>query len=104
MRRLAPLVMPGAMLKTTQAQGIGRKPLAAIRHDLDRHFHMLNRWLTGREWLVGNGLTLADIAVFVQLACLAGTVEGEDLLRGYDRVRAWMDRVDAATRAPGMPA
>ncbi|MFP5383060.1 MAG: glutathione S-transferase family protein [Gammaproteobacteria bacterium] len=96
-RRIAAVALPAAMAKTTAAQGLGRKPLEAIRHDLDRHFHMLNQWLTGREWLVGNTLTLADIAVFAQLYCLAGAAEGQDLLRGYEHLRAWMSRVDQAT-------
>ena len=91
--------LPKAMARTTAAQGTGRKPLEAIRRDLERHFQMLNQWLAGRDWLVGDTLTLADISVYVQLACVAGTVEGQDLLRGYETLRAWMARVDAATAA-----
>lgn len=97
LRRVAAFALPKAMAKTTAAQGTGRKPLAMIKHDLDRHFHMLNQWLAGRDWLVGDALTLADIAVFAQVNCLAGTVEGQDLMRGYEHLRPWMERVDAAT-------
>ncbi len=97
-KRIAKVAVPKAMLKTTQAQGIGRKPLENIKRDLERHFHMINQWLNGRDWLVGDALTLADIAVFAQLDCVAGTSEGQDLLRGYDGVRNWMARVDQATR------
>lgn len=97
LRRIAPAILPSVMARTTAAQGTGRKPPEVIRRDLDRHFHMLNQWLAGRQWLVGDALTLADIAVFAQLYCLAGSVEGEDLLRGYENVRGWMGRVEAAT-------
>lgn len=98
-RRIAKLVVPGAMAKTTAAQGIGRKPIEVIKRDLDRHFHMLNQWLAGRQWLVGDALSLADIAVYVQLDCIVGTSEGEDLLRGHENVRQWLARVDYATAA-----
>lgn len=97
-RSIAGVALPRAMLKATRAQGTGRKPIEAIRLDLDRHFHMLNQWLAGKRWLVGESLTLADVAVFAQLQCLAGTAEGQDLLRGYDGVRAWMARVDESTQ------
>ena len=97
-RRIAAVAMPKAMARITDAQGTGRKPLEAIKRDLDRHFHMINQWLAGREWLVGSALTLADISVYSQLACIAGASEGEDLLRGYENVRQWMARVDTATR------
>lgn len=97
LRRIAKFALPREMLKTTRAQGTGRKPVETIKRDLDRHFQMLNQWLTGRDWLVGSALSLADIAVYVQLDCIAGTSEGQDLMRGYDNVRRWMDRVDAAT-------
>lgn len=96
-QRLVRMVMPRTMLRVTTAQGVGRKPLPAIKRDLDRHFQMLNQWLNARDWLVGDALSLADISVYVQLACVAGTSEGMDLLRGYEHLRAWMSRVDAAT-------
>jgi glutathione S-transferase len=99
-QRIAKIALPKAMLRTTQAQGIGRKPIAVIKRDLDRHFHMLNAWLTDRDWLVGDSLTIADIAVFAQLQCVAGSSEGADLLRGYEEVRDWMAVVDEATGKP----
>lgn len=98
-KRIAALALPKAMARTTAAQGTGRKPLEMIKRDLDRHFHMLNKWLADQDWLVGEHLSLADIAVFVQLQCIAGTSEGQDLLRGYEDVRDWMLAVDEATRA-----
>jgi glutathione S-transferase len=98
-RRIASMALPKAMARTTAAQGTGRKPLAMIKRDLDRHFHMLNVWLKGRDWLVGDHLSLADIAVFVQVDCIAGTSEGQDLLRGYEDLRDWMGAVEKASAA-----
>lgn len=98
-KAIAGKVMPVEMRKVTHAQGVGRKTDEAVRTDLERHFNALERLLDGNDWLVGKAITLADIAVFAQMHCLAGTVEGADLLRGFDSVRAWMARVDAATAA-----
>lgn len=98
-RRIARLAMPREVLKVTRAQGTGRKPMDVLKRDLDRHLQMINQWLGDRAWLVGDNLSLADIAVFVQLDCIAGTVEGQDLMRGYDGLRDWMLRVDRATVA-----
>lgn len=98
-RGMAKVALPKAMARTTAAQGIGRKPLEVIKRDLDRHFHMLNVWLKDCDWLVGDALTLADIAVYVQIECIAGSSEGQDLLRGYEDLRDWMQAVDEATKA-----
>ena len=48
--------------------------------------------LEGREWLVGAGMTLADIAVY-GYTHVAG--EGGFELEPYPAVRAWLDRVAA---------
>lgn len=99
MQRIAQKVMPLAMRRTTEAQGIGRKPLGVILRDLERHLAMLGQWLDGRTWLAGDRITLADLAVYAQLDCIAGSTEGYQVLVQHPGVRAWMDRVDEATRA-----
>lgn len=97
-KHIAKVAVPLTMRKTTEAQGTGRKPLAALLRDLDRHLLMLEQWLDGREWLVGDRLTLADLAVYAQLFCIAGALEGQDLLQRHAGVQAWMTRVDRASR------
>jgi glutathione S-transferase len=57
----------------------GRRVLDALEHHLD-----------GREWLVGDSMTLADIAVYGYTHA-AG--EGGFDLGDYPSVRAWLDRV-----------
>jgi len=49
--------------------------------------------LAGRDFLVGDGMTLADIALF---AYTHVAPEGGFDLAGYPAVRAWLDRVMAA--------
>lgn len=50
--------------------------------------------VSGRDFLLGRALTLADIAVYVQLAWMRGYVEAR-LLDEQPAVVAWMARLDA---------
>ena len=62
----------------------GNRVLAALESHLD-----------GREWLVGDGMTLADIAVY---GYTHAAEEGGFELEPYPAVRAWLDRVAAQPR------
>jgi glutathione S-transferase len=62
----------------------GNRVLAALESHLD-----------GREWLVGDGMTLADIAVY---GYTHAAEEGGFELGPYPAVRAWLDRVAAQPR------
>ena len=99
-RKLGPLLLPLVLKRQTAAQGVGRRPLAVVEADVARHVEAIEGLLAGREWLVTDSLTLADIAVFAQLFCIRGAAEGARLVQARPAVVAWMDRVDAATRAP----
>jgi glutathione S-transferase len=57
----------------------GAKALAAMEQHLD-----------GREWLVGDAMTLADIALYAYTHCAE---EGEFDLEPFPAVRAWVARV-----------
>jgi len=59
----------------------GNRVLAALESHLD-----------GREWLVGDAMTLADIAVY---GYTHAAEEGGFELEPYPAVRAWIDRVAA---------
>ena len=52
----------------------------------------LERRLEGRDWLVGSGMTLADIALYAYTH-VAG--EADFSLERYPAIRAWLDRVAA---------
>jgi glutathione S-transferase len=62
----------------------GNRALAAIEGHLD-----------GRDWLVGDGMTLADIALY---AYTHVAPEGGFELEPYPAVRAWLDRVAVQPR------
>ena len=99
-QRLAPWMIPILMRRTARGQGVGRKPVEALVRDVERHVEALGRLVEGRDWLVGEALTLADIAVFAQLQCVRGADEGAKLIEANPAVTAWMARVDSATAPP----
>jgi glutathione S-transferase len=97
---LAPWVVPLMMKQTTRAQGIGRKPAELLIRDLEHQVEALTGLLGDRQWLIGSSLTLADISVFAQLACIREADEGGSIIDRVASVAAWMERVDAATAKP----
>ncbi len=97
---LAPWVVPRMMKQITRAQGIGRKPTEMLIRDLERQVEALTGLLGERQWLIGGGLTLADISVFAQLACIREPDEGRSVIERAPSVTAWMERVDSATAKP----
>lgn len=89
--------------KVVAAQGLGAMPRPQLLRHLDRNIAAVDGWLGDGDWLVGGSLSLADIAVSVQLACIDGTVEGAPLLAARPRLKTWMDRVRGATAPQGAP-
>jgi glutathione S-transferase len=98
MKRLGGVAARRSMNSILAKQGIGRKSEEAVLRDVQRHAEAIAGWLGARDWLVGEALTLADISVFVQLACIRSTDEGDKILAAQPTVLSWMERVDAATR------
>jgi glutathione S-transferase len=90
-------VIPLMMRRTLGAQGLGRRPLAAVLEDLDRHLDSIADTLGAGTWLVADHVTLGDLGVFCQLHCIRGSVEGAERIAARPALAAWMDRVEAAT-------
>tara|TARA_B100000676_G_scaffold311016_1_gene379405 strand:+ start:1507 stop:2109 length:603 start_codon:yes stop_codon:yes gene_type:complete len=55
--------------------------------------------LDGRDWLVGDGATIADIAVYPYIGLIW---EGQVELTSYPNVIAWMRRIEALPNYVGM--
>jgi glutathione S-transferase len=91
--KLKPMIM-NAVDKLTKAQGVGRKPQEQVVADVERHFGALDAMLEGREWLVGDCLSYADLAVISQVNALLYAVEAQQALTKTKNVQAWMGRVD----------
>lgn len=96
-RAVSSFAVPRSIRRQLAHQGLGRKPEAMWMRELDTHLDAIAAWLGDRVWLVGEALTIADLAVFAQLFCIAGTEEGAQALAARPIVKAWIARIDAAT-------
>ena len=93
--RLKSLIVESAA-RLTEAQGVGRKPRDQVVRDVERHCRALDGLLEGGVWLVGDALSIADLAVIAQVNALRYAEEAEAALRATHRVLDWIERVDAA--------
>jgi glutathione S-transferase len=99
-QRIAGWAVPVLLRRVVRSQGVGRKPRAMLLRDVERHVQALAAWLGAGQWLVGERLSLADIAVFAQLACIRGADQGAKIVQAQPAVAAWLERVDRATAKP----
>jgi glutathione S-transferase len=56
---------------------------------------MLNSHLHGRQFLVGEGPTIADVAIYSYTACAP---EGGVSLESFENVRRWLERIERLPR------
>jgi len=99
-KAMAPLAIPRHFKAILVPQGIGRKPEAMVLKELDEHLAATAELLRGRSWLVGEALSIADIAMVSQLHALNGTQEGAEAIARQPAVATWLARVEAATAKP----
>ena len=64
-------------------------------------FVILDAELAQRDWLVGEQVTIADIALY---SYTAHAPEGNDALDAYPHIRAWLARIEALPGFVAMPA
>jgi len=72
---------------------VQRANLPAKRAAGEAALKLMDEYLAASDWLVGDGLTLADIALY---AYTHVAEEGGYVLAGYPAVQAWLARVEAA--------
>lgn len=89
--------IPGALRKVATTQGLGRKTEAQVTAELARHYDCLAARLDGQDWLVGDAISIADIAVRAMVFVLDRTIEGKALTAARPVLAAWCHRVDTAT-------
>ncbi|MEM8562490.1 MAG: glutathione S-transferase family protein [Pseudomonadota bacterium] len=99
-RWLMPKVGPRSIRKTTYAQGVGRKSLEQLLLDVERHTKAVADMLGENDWLLGEGVTLADLAVYCMFKALADVDTANILIEKYPVVPAWMSRVAEITDPP----
>jgi glutathione S-transferase len=98
-RTIMAAMVPGAVKKHAVAQGLGRKSEAQVIADLTRHYDALTARLEGRDWLAGNSISIADIAVRAMHYVIDRTIEGKRLTDARPALGAWAARVDRLTLA-----
>ncbi len=76
------------------AQGVGRKSRERVVADATRHFEMLEKLLQGRDWLVGDHVSFADLAVIGQLTALLYAEEARAAVEGKQAIAGWTARLD----------
>jgi glutathione S-transferase len=96
-RRIIGKLIPGALKKVAISQGLGRKTQQQVTAELARHYDNLDARLDDREWLVGNSISIADLAVRSMVFVLDRTIEGKALSTARPALASWSLRVDAAS-------
>ena len=87
-----------ARLVTVFGAGLDHEAAKAKAHAL---FAVMDAALDGKTYLVGNRLTLADIAGY---SYIAHAPEGGVSLEGYPNIRAWLSTIEAQPDFVGMAA
>lgn len=97
LRRATERALPTFMRNVLRAQGLGRKPPERVVNDFSELLRSLSDLIGERSFLVNEQVTLADIAVYAQLACACDTGEGAAVLAEHPVLLKWMERVNEAT-------
>jgi len=93
---LRPLI-PKILNKQASAQGIGRKEHDAICSEVEIHFNAINNLISQTGWLVGDTLSIADIAVVSMCTVLARAEEANAMMQARPAIMTWRENVDALT-------
>ncbi|MEM8936597.1 MAG: glutathione S-transferase family protein [Pseudomonadota bacterium] len=90
-------VLPGAAGKIANGQGLGRKTSDDLAFEIEKHFAAIDALLNGQEWLCGNSISIADIAIASMVYVLIRAEEPAAMLPQFQALSAWRDKVDEAT-------
>lgn len=70
------------------------------RREAERHYKVLDDRLAGREFIVGNEYTIADISAWGWLDRISRVMKGSvDALASYPHIRRWFRAIDARPAA-----
>ncbi len=103
MRKLMHRVAPAIIARQAHGQGTGRKEQAAVCEEVTAHFRAIDALLSDSSWLVGDALSVADIAVASMLTVLERAQEAKAAMSGFAALVAWRERVDGVTLPEGTP-
>jgi len=93
-KRLTMNLVRRGIAKRYRAQGYGAEHLAHLQERMAENLACLSDLLADKPFLLGRFVTLADIAVFAQLAWMSG-YEEKRLLEAMPLVQKWMAQLEA---------
>ena len=93
-RWLMERLIPKFVQKTGQAQGIGRKDRDTVCAEVTAHFDAIVDLLGTGDWLVGDHLSVADIAVASMCTVIERAEEAAALMAERPQLMAWRERAD----------
>lgn len=83
---------PG-MKRKISYQGLGRLPEARVEEQFFGHLDALETLLAGRDWLVGDRISAADISVAAQISEILRSGSMQDrVAQGRPRLTDWLQR------------
>ncbi|BFM15731.1 glutathione S-transferase family protein [Maricurvus nonylphenolicus] len=92
------LILMGSQ-QLSAAVGLGRKTREQVVEDARRHVVSIAARVENGGWLVGDQITLADLAVIAQFRCLLDALEVQEMVKDYPAITEWMARVDEVAPA-----
>jgi len=81
------------VLSQLRGHGTGRKSIAQVRADLDHNLAAIEALLEGRQYLLGDGPWLCDLAVASQLRYLSLAASTRNALDAFPACRGLLDRL-----------
>ena len=81
------------MRRKLKEQGLGRYPREQVVQQFMEHVEHLEGILSQQPWLVGDAVTIADVAVASQLAEVRRTSHLAEAIMRYPSVAAWLQKL-----------
>lgn len=98
-RWFVPGIVRKGVIKQVRSQGLGLEDQATVLEALEGHCQMLEALLVDSEYLTGDEITAADLAVFGPMAALRAeiTPQGREVIGRHERLLQYLKAVDSAT-------
>ena len=100
MRVVVASIIRRQIFAAMRGQGIGRKRRETVFREIGEHLGQIETLVAQHPFILGDALTLADIAVFAQIDGLLTPLTPDTKKEGElrDRLMAWYHRVEKLTR------
>jgi len=91
--------VPWLLAFKASQQGIGKLKPEDLWRQIAEHMEALSLTLENKDFLCGDALSAADIAVYAQMECICRTARGESTMKlpKAASFRRWFHRVKKAT-------